>query len=80
MPALNIRNIGDERIAALEAEARAQGVSMSELVCRFLDEGIERTRTVRGREKWLASTRKGLAIEADELRRKGPSLARYRKF
>lgn len=79
MGALNIRDIGDERKAALEAEARAQGLSVAELVRRLLDDGIREARAGRAREKWLTEARDGLAFEADDLRRRGPTLARYRR-
>ena len=80
MVASNIRDIGDGRKAALEAEAKAQGVSVSELVRRLLDEGVERARSARAHREWLAEARDGLAFEAEELRRKGPSLGRYRRL
>lgn len=80
MSALNIRDIGDARKAAMNAEAKAQGVSVSELVRRFLDEGIERARAARAREEWLDAARDGLAFEAQELERRGPSLARHRRI
>lgn len=50
MVALNIRDIGDGRKAALDAEAK--GVPVSELVRRLLDEGIERSRSVRAQQEW----------------------------
>ena len=79
MVALNIRDIGHGRKAALEAEAKAQGVSVSELVRRLIDEGVARTRAARAHQEWLVSARDGLAFEAEELRRRGPSLARHRR-
>jgi hypothetical protein len=80
MPALNIRDIGDDRKAALEAEAERQGVTVSELVRRFLDDGIGAARAARARQEWLAEARAGLAYEAEELGRNGPSLARHRRI
>lgn len=80
MVALNIRDIGTARKAALDAEAQAQGISLSELVRRLLDEGVERARAVRAREEWLDSAQDGLAYETEELRRHGPSLARHRRI
>jgi post-segregation antitoxin (ccd killing protein) len=80
MRALNIRDIGDDRKAALEAEAKRQGVSVSELVRRFLDDGIGAARAARARQEWLAEAHAGLAYEAEELDRAGPSLARYRRI
>ena len=78
MNALNIRDISVVRKAALSAEATAQGISISELVRRFLDEGVEKARSARAHEKWLEAAQDGLAFEAQELERRGPSLARYR--
>jgi hypothetical protein len=72
MVALNIRDIGDGRKAALDAEAK--GVPVSELVRRLLDEGIERSRSVRAQQEWLLSAREGLAFEARELRKSGPAV------
>jgi hypothetical protein len=80
MSALNIRDIGHDRRSALDAEAKAQGVSVSELVRRFIDEGIEKARSARAREEWLHVAREGLAFEAEELARNGPSLARHRRI
>jgi post-segregation antitoxin (ccd killing protein) len=80
MNALNIRDIGDDRKAALEAEARAHGISVAELVRRFLDEGLRRARSERAREAWLAEAREGLAFEAEHFARHGPTLARYRRL
>lgn len=80
MVALNIRDIGEGRKAALDAEAKAQGISLSELVRRLLDEGVARAHSVRQREEWLASARTGLAFESETLRSRGPSLARYRNL
>ncbi|PZQ51296.1 MAG: hypothetical protein DI556_03750 [Rhodovulum sulfidophilum] len=79
MGALNIRDLGDERRAALEAEAKARGLSVSELARRFIDEGIDRARTEREREAWATEAREGLAYEAEHLAAYGPSLARYRR-
>ena len=79
MGALNIRDIGEGRKAALEAEAKAQGLSVSELVRRLLDEGIESARSARAQQDWLRSAQGGLDFEAEDLRRRGPSLARHRR-
>lgn len=80
MGALNIRDIGNDRKAALEAEAKAQGVSVAELVRRILDEGVKRARSARTRREWIEASREALAYEAGHLERQGPSLARYRRF
>ncbi len=75
---LNIRDLGEGREAALAKEAQSRGVSISELVRQFIDEGIERTRAHRERTAWIAQAREGLAFEAEHLARHGPLLARYR--
>ena len=80
MVALNIRDIGDRRKAALDAEAKAQGVPVSDLVRRLVDEGLERSRSTRAQQEWLLSARDGLAFEARELRKNGPGLARHRRI
>jgi hypothetical protein len=80
MGALNIRDIGDDRKAALDAEASAQGVSVAELVRRFLDEGVERARAARTRKEWVEASKDGRAFEARDLERHGPSLARFRRI
>ncbi|MEQ6250887.1 hypothetical protein ABMC89_18530 [Sulfitobacter sp. HNIBRBA3233] len=78
MTALNIRDIGAERKAALEAEARAEGVPVAEIVRRFVDEGVARARAARAQEAWVASARDALAFEADKLDTEGPTLASFR--
>ncbi len=60
MSVLNIRDIGAERKAALEAEAKAAGVSMAELVRRHLDQGIGKAQAERARERWIAEAREDL--------------------
>jgi hypothetical protein len=76
--ALNIRDIGEERKAALEAEARAAGVSASEMVRRWIDAGISQAQAERERAAWVAAAKAGLAEEAERLERDGPVLARLR--
>ncbi|MFQ8432373.1 type II toxin-antitoxin system CcdA family antitoxin [Amaricoccus sp. W119] len=78
MGALNIRDLGDERKAALTAEAKARGLSVSELARRFIDEGIDRAQAERAREAWVAEAREGFVHEAEHLAAHGASLARYR--
>ncbi len=78
MVSFDIRDIGKKRMAALDVEARAQGITLSELVRRLLDDGINRGRAAREREEWLASARAGLAYETQALRTRKPSLARLR--
>lgn len=77
---MNIGDIGDERKSALDAEARARGLSVAEPVRRIVEDGLQRMRTERERETWIASARGGLAFEAEELERNDPSLARYRSL
>jgi post-segregation antitoxin (ccd killing protein) len=79
MPALNIRDLGDDRKAALADEARARGISVSELVRRFIDEGMLRADAERRREAWIAEARAGLAFEAEHQAKHGSPLARYRQ-
>lgn len=79
MAALNIRDLGEARKAALAEEARSRGMSVSELARRFIDDGLERTRAERAREAWIAEAREGLAFEAEHLAAHGPLLARYRQ-
>jgi hypothetical protein len=80
MGALNIRDIGKERKAALKAEAKARGISVAELVRWLVDAGIRQVQSERAREEWLSEARDGLAFEAEALRRHGPSLARFRRL
>ncbi len=81
MPApLNIRDIGRERKAALEAEAEATGATISDIVRDWIDAGISRTRAERERAAWIAAAREGIADEARHLERNGPSLARFRRI
>ena len=77
---LNIRNLGDARKAALEAEARLQGVSVADLVRTCIDQGLARSQADRDRAAWVAAARQGLADEARHLDRAGPSLARFRQL
>ena len=77
---LNIRDLGQERKAALEAEAKANGTSISNLVRDWIDAGIAKARADRERAAWVASARQGLADEARHLDENGPTLARFRKL
>lgn len=79
MAALNIRDLGADRKAALAEEARLRGISLSELARQFIDEGIERARGDRERVAWLAEAEAGLAYEAEHLATHGLILARYRR-
>jgi hypothetical protein len=78
MAALNVRDIGGDRKAALEAEAESRGMSISDLVRQFIDEGITRARIDRARAAWIAEARDALAFEAEQLSKSGPLLERYR--
>jgi post-segregation antitoxin (ccd killing protein) len=77
---LNIRDIGQDRKAAIEAEAAAAGTSMSDIVRDWIDAGIKRARADRARAAWIAAAKQGLAGEARHLEQNGPSLARFRNF
>lgn len=77
---LNIRDIGEGRKAALEHEATARGLSIAEVVRDWIDAGIAASRAERERAAWIAAARAGLADEARQLDREGPSLARFRRL
>lgn len=79
MAALNIRDIGQDRKAALDEEARLAGVSVAELVRRYLDDGLRAGRAAREKAEWQRSARDGLTYEIDRTATNGPSLARYRQ-
>jgi len=76
---LNIRDIGEDRKAALEEEAAARGLSISEVVRNWIDAGIAASRAERERAAWIAAAREGRADEARQLDREGPSLVRFRR-
>ena len=76
---LNIRDIGADRKAALETEARLRGVSVAEVVRSCIDDGLAAARAERSRAAWIADARAGLADEARHLRETGPTLARFRQ-
>lgn len=78
--ALNIRDIGDDRKAALEVEAKLTGNSISEIVRDCIDIGLAKSRAERARAAWIASARDGVADEARHLDLNGPSLARHRRI
>ena len=76
MPAaLNIRDIGTDRKAAIEAEARLRGVSVADVVRSCIDEGLARAQAERDRSEWIAAARDGLEDEG----RRSPTLARFRR-
>jgi plasmid stability protein len=78
--ALNIRDIGQDRKEALEAEAEATGASISDIVREWIDAGLSRSRSERERAAWIAAAKAGLADEARHLELNGPTLARFRKI
>lgn len=81
MPApLNIRDIGLDRKAALEAEAAAAGTSIAQTVRDWIDAGISKARADRERAAWIASAKDGIVDEARHLEENGPSLARFRRL
>jgi post-segregation antitoxin (ccd killing protein) len=80
MAALNIRDLGSERKAALAEEARSRGMSISELARQLIDEGLARAHADRARAAWVAEAREGLAFEAEHLAAHGSLLARYRQL
>ncbi|KUF10796.1 hypothetical protein [Pseudoponticoccus marisrubri] len=80
MPAaLNIRDIGEDRKSAIEAEARLRGVSAAEFVRTCIDEGLARAQAERERAEWINAARAGLDAEARHLQENGPTLARFRR-
>jgi post-segregation antitoxin (ccd killing protein) len=76
---LTLRDIGEDRKRALEAEARARGVPVAEVVRGLIDEGLARARAERARAEWIEAARPGLADEARHLEAHGPLLARFRQ-
>lgn len=79
MASLNLRDIGDERKAALKAEADLRGLSVADIVREWIDRGIAEARAERARAEWIAAARTGFAHEARHLERHGPTLARFRR-
>ncbi len=78
-PPLNIRDIGTDRKAALEAEARRADCSIADIVRGWIDDGIARPQAERDRAAWIAAAKQGIADETRALERDGPSLARFRR-
>ncbi len=77
---LNIRDIGQDRKAALELESKLTGNSIAEIVRDWIDAGIKRSRAERERAAWIASAKESIADEARHLEQNGPSLARFRQI
>lgn len=78
--ALNIRDIGADRKAALEEEAKRRGVSAAEVVRHFIDEGLNQTRRDRERREWMAAGQPGIEAERALVEKQGPTLARFRRI
>lgn len=77
---LNIRDIGEDRKAALEFEAKATGTSIADVVRTWIDAGIAKSQAERERAAWVASAKEGIVDEARHLEQNGPSLARFRQI
>ena len=77
--ALNIRDIGEERKNALDAEAKLRGASTADLVRSFIDEGLDQARRKRAQQEWIDAARAGVEEEHARLERDGPSLPEYRR-
>lgn len=75
---LNLRDIGQDRKAALQAEAKARGVSISDMVRLWIDEGLHRAEAERTRAAWIKAAAQSTADEAARLEQSGPTLARFR--
>ena len=76
---LNIRDIGADRKAAIEMEAKQSGRSIADVVRNWIDAGIAKSRAERERAAWIAAAREGVADEARHLEHNGASLARFRQ-
>lgn len=76
--ALNIRDIGEARKAAILEEARERNVPVAELVREFIDSGLALSRQNREREIWIRESAPGLEAEQLFLDTHGITLARYR--
>lgn len=63
MTALNIRDIGDERKAALVHEAKLRGVSVAQLVRAMIDDLVRTARRERERAEWIEAARPGIEAE-----------------
>ena len=74
---LDTSDIGEERKAALHAEARRKGIPVSALVRHFIDEGMERASHDWSKEEWIEAARPGFEAEAKHLEEHGPLLARF---
>ncbi len=80
MPAwLSIRDIGKDRKKAIELEARQTGMSVVDLVRKWIDAGIAQSKADLERASWILAAKAGLTDEARDLQRSGPRLARFRR-
>jgi post-segregation antitoxin (ccd killing protein) len=77
---LNIRDVGQDRKAAIELEAKITGASIADVVRGWIDAGIAKSCAERERAAWIASAKEGIADEARLLEQNGPSLARFRRY
>ena len=77
---LNIRDIGADRKAAIEAEARLRKASIADVVRDWIDAGIARNQAERDRAAWIAAAKDGIADETRHLEQNGPTLARFRQL
>ena len=80
MPALNIRDIGAERKAALEAEAKRRGQTTSDIVRAFIDKGLSEAERKRAQAEWIEASRAGRDAERAYVEEYGPTLAEYRRL
>ncbi len=76
---LNIRDVGQDRKAAIELQAKMTGASIADVVRGWIDDGIAKTRAERERAAWIAAAKEGIADEARHLEQNGPTLARFRR-
>jgi post-segregation antitoxin (ccd killing protein) len=77
---LRIRDIGQDRMAALEQEAKARGISISAVVRMWIDAGIAKSKEDFDRAAWIASAKAGIDAEGRHLEQHGPTLARFRQI
>lgn len=69
MSALNIRDIGAERKRALDSLSSDSGIPVSELVRRFIDEGLRASRN--DRDLWLKEAAPALEWQRKRFERDG---------
>ena len=77
---LNIRNIGEDRKSALEAEAKRRGQSVAEVVRACIDDSLDRARREREKAEWMEAAKAGFAEEERQYQMNGPILRRYYPF